>query len=99
MIRPAMVKRFIIVSKSKVQSPKSKGAKAEDLPHSDPRIQPPIHHIGQHVRDDVSDADDEDASLNNSIVPLSNSVFDEQQTQSWPAKNFFSDDCTSQKNS
>src|ERR1051326_8157073 len=60
--------------------------------NSDSRVEPPIDDVGQRVREDVRDADDEHAALHESVVAPVDSFLDEKEADAGPVENLFGDD-------
>src|SRR6266496_5275451 len=88
-VRPMIVKRFILRNSKLYNS---------HLPDSDPGIEPSIDHIRKHVCDYVSHADHEDAALHDAIITFTDTVFNQQETQTRPAKDLFRNDCAGEQN-
>src|SRR5678810_990166 len=73
-------------------------AELTGLPDSNPRVEPAIDHICEQVREDISHADHEHATLHDAIITLSNSILDEQQSEPGPAENLFGNNRACQQN-
>jgi len=86
-----MLRQTLQRPKSKDQSPFSR--------NPNPRIQPPIHSVSQHVGNYVGETDHEHATLDDTIVTFTDTVFDEQQSQTRPAEDFFGNDRAGQQDS
>src|SRR5215216_7434241 len=58
----------------------------------DPRVEPPVEEVRQRVGQDVGDADDEDAALDEPVVALVDALLDEEEAEPRPVEDLLGDD-------